>query len=133
MKKAIILISLISSISTQYSYANQNTVSDAYLLFNITNNNPSIELAVLSPEEMKNTEGAFWQYGLGGLAGMYGSGYGYLIGGGSNPWGFLAAAATGFTAGVWSPINGFRSGLTTLGSGLSAGIVGGYGSSVGWW
>jgi len=132
MKKAIIATLLSGAISVPAFAANGNDLADANLIFNM-DNSQSMELAVLSSEEMKSTEGAFWQYGLGGLAGAYGAGYGYLAGGGSSPWGFLGSVAAGGAAGVWSPINGIRSGVMTFGGSFSGGAVGGYGSSRGWW
>lgn len=132
MKKAIIATLLSGVISAPTFAASGNDFADANLIFNM-DNSQSMELAVLSSEEMKSTEGEFWQYGLGGLAGAYGAGYGYLAGGGSSPWGFLGSVAAGGAAGVWSPINGIRSGVMTFGGSFSGGAVGGYGSSRGWW
>lgn len=121
-----------AAISVPAFAANGNDLADANLIFNM-DNSQSMELAVLSSEEMKSTEGAFWQYGLGALAGMYGSGYGYLAAGGNSPWGFLGAATTGAVGGAWSPINGFRSAAMTFSGTFSTGAIGGYGSNRGWW
>lgn len=92
-----------------------------------------MQLAALSGQEMRETEGALWMNVLGGLAGMYGSGYGYLAGGGRNPYGFMGAAAAGFAGGAVMPVNGIRAGIGAFGSGFSSGFVGGYGSRRGWW
>ena len=79
-------------------------------------NSQSMDLAVLSSEAMKNTERAFWQYGLGGLAGAYGAGY-------------LAGGASG----VLSPVNGIRVGVRAFGQSFVGGAVTGYGSYSNWW
>jgi len=94
------------------------------------------EMALLSEQEMKETEGEWWPvvYRIGGgLAGMYGAGYGYLAGGGRDPYGFLGSAAAGFGGGLWSPVTGYRSAFTAFGGGFTGGAIGGYGSSSGWW
>lgn len=132
MKKAIIATLLSSAISLPAFAANGNDLADANLIFNM-DNGQSMELAVLSSEEMKSTEGAFWQYGLGGLAGAYGAGYGYLAGGGSSPWGFLGSMAAGGASGVLSPVNGIRVGVKAFGQSFVGGAVTGYGSYSNWW
>lgn len=95
-----------------------------------------MQLAALSQQEMRETEGAMWHrvawHGLGGVTGMYGAGYGYLAGGGRSPTGFLVAAGGGFAAGAWSPVNGFRSAATTFGSSFTGGAIGGWASRRGW-
>ncbi len=135
MKKVIIASLLSGAISVPVFAANENDLADANLIFNM-DNGQSLELAVLSSEEMKSTEGAFLQYGLGGLAGAYGAGYRYLAGGGSNPLGFLGSVATGGATGFFSPIDGIRSGfmgLVAFGSSFSGSTVGGSESSRGCW
>ncbi|NLY65038.1 MAG: hypothetical protein GX070_08825 [Alcaligenaceae bacterium] len=83
MKKAIIATLLSGAISLPAFAANGNDLADANLIFNM-DNSQSMELAVLSSEEMKNTEGAFGPWGaLSGLgigAWSYG---GYLAAGNS--------------------------------------------------
>lgn len=109
----------------------QFSAADTQMLF--AQDTMPMQLAVLSQQEMIETEGAVWQHGVGGLAGGYGAGHGYLAGGGSSPWGFLGSVAAGTAAGVWSPVNGIRSGVMTFGGSFSGGAVGGFGSSRGWW
>lgn len=95
-----------------------------------------MQLAALSGLEMKETEGAWWPvvYRVGGgLAGMYGAGYGYLAGGGRNPKAFLGTVLGGFGAGLWSPVKGYRSGLAALGGGFTGGTISGVGSWRRWW
>jgi hypothetical protein len=95
-----------------------------------------MQLAALSEQEMKETEGAWWPvvYRVGGgLAGMYGAGYGYLAGGGRDHKQFLQAAVTGFAGGLWSPVNAYRSAFYTFGGGFTGGVIGAYGTRRGWW
>lgn len=110
------------------------TDTDLQALFEVADK--PMQLAALSEQEMKETEGAWWPvvYRVGGgLAGMYGSGYGYLAGGGRSPAVFLGSVAGGFGAGLWSPVTGYRSGLATFGSGFTGGAIAGFGGSRGWW
>ncbi len=107
MKKAIIATLLSGAISAPAFAANGNDLADANLIFNM-DNSQSMELAVLSSEEMKSTEGAFGPWGAvgGGIGGIGNIGYqlgssnswnwgsfGYAVGGG---------ALTGFTGGAAS-------------------------------
>lgn len=69
----------------------------------------------MTDSQMQETQGAWVANAVGGLAGMYGLGYGYLAGGGNDPYKFIGAAAMGGALGFASPVNGVRSGLTSLG------------------
>lgn len=110
------------------------TKADLHVLFDHAGQ--PMQLAALSQQEMRETEGAWlpvvYRVG-GGLSGMYGAGYGYLAGGGRNPYGFVGSAAAGFAGGVWSPVSGYRAAAGTFGGAFTSGAVGGYGSSRGWW
>jgi uncharacterized protein (DUF697 family) len=97
--------------------ASNTDLSDASSIFNVQDQQV-LQLEVLFSEEMKETEGAWFTYALGGLAGMYGSGYGYLAGG---------------AAGLWSPISGVRSAVMTFGGAFTGRAVSSYGSSYGVW
>jgi hypothetical protein len=84
--------------------AGQLTTADKEFLFN----NPSVAKAeTLSPEEMKNTEGAWGWWGaiMGGLAG--GAGYiGTALGSGTWDWGWFASSVIGGAiagATLWTP------------------------------
>lgn len=94
------------------------------------------QVAALSHQEMQTTEGEWlpviYRAG-GGLAGTYGAGYGYLAGGGRSPFGFVGTSLAGGAAGVWAPVNGYRSGATAFGSAFTGGVVSGYGTRRGWW
>ncbi len=110
------------------------TDADISVLFEVSDQ--PMQLAALSEQEMRETEGAWWPvvYRVGGgLAGMYGAGYGYLAGGGRSPSGFLGSVAAGFGSGLWSPVTGYRSGLAAFGSGFTGGAIAGYGGRRGWW
>lgn len=86
------------------------------------------EMAVLSSVEMKNTEGAWVANAIGGLAGMYGAGFGYLAGGGENPYGFAVTALAGGAGGFFSPVTGIQSGLMTFGGAFISSGIGTWGS-----
>jgi len=120
----------------QAAPANVLTQDDLVALFGAEEAQKPLQLAVLSEQEMRETEGALWPrvvyHGLGGLAGMYGGGYGYLAGGGRSPTGFLVAAGGGFAAGAWSPVSGFRTAASTFGSSFTGGAIGGWASRRGW-
>jgi hypothetical protein len=58
--------------------ASNTDLSDASSIFNVQDQQV-LQLEVLFSEEMKETEGAWFTYALGGLAGMYGSGYGFWL------------------------------------------------------
>lgn len=82
------------------------------------------ELALLSDEEMKETEGEWWPvyHGLGALIGMYSGGYGYLAAGGRDYRGFLGSAFGGALTGAFSPVRSFSSAALAFGGGTTAGI-----------
>lgn len=75
----------------------------------------NLQATVMTDSQMQETQGAWVANAVGGLAGMYGAGYGYLAGGGNDPYKFIGAAAMGGALGFASPVNGVRSGLTSLG------------------
>lgn len=74
----------------------------------------NLQATVMTDSQMQETQGAWVANAVGGLAGMYGAGYGYLAGGGNDPYKFISAAAMGGALGFASPVNGVRSGLTSL-------------------
>lgn len=120
--------------SIEDSSAQPFDLSDHSLLFG--KGVAMMQFATLSQQEMVETEGDWWPviYRVGGgLTGMYSTGYGYLAGDGRDPFQFFGAAATGFTGGLWSPINGYRSAISTAGAGFTSGALGGFRSSRGWW
>lgn len=95
-------------LSTQF-----NEATDLSFAFDDTQN---LQATVMTDSQMQETQGAWVANAVGGLAGMYGAGYGYLAGGGNDPYKFIGAAAMGGGAlGFASPVNGVRSGLTSLG------------------
>jgi hypothetical protein len=108
MKKVIIATLLSGAISVPAFAANGNDLADANLIFNM-DNSQSMELAVLSSEEMKNTEGALGPWGAvgGGIIGGIGN-IGYQLGSGNSwNWGSFGyavggGALTGFTGGAAS-------------------------------
>lgn len=148
LKHVVVALAVAGMLSTQ-AYASEAQVeaaiqpaqavaafTDADLQALFEASDKPMQLAALSQKEMKETEGAWWPvvYRVGGgLAGMYGSGYGYLAGGGRSPTGFLGSVAGGFGAGLWSPVTGYRSGLAAFGSGFTGGAIAGFGGSRGWW
>ncbi|STY86111.1 Uncharacterised protein [Moraxella ovis] len=94
--------------------------ADLSFAFNDTQN---LQAVAMTDSQMQETEGAWIPNAIGGLAGMYGAGYGYLAGGGDNPYKFIGAAALGGALGFASPVNGVRSGLTTFGTGFASTYV----------
>ena len=94
-------------LSTQF-----NEATDLSFAFDDTQN---LQATVMTDSQMQETQGAWVANAVGGLAGMYGAGYGYLAGGGNDPYKFIGAAAMGGALGFASPVNGVRSGLTSLG------------------
>ncbi|MCX7599322.1 MAG: hypothetical protein N2512_10745 [Armatimonadetes bacterium] len=95
-----------------------------------------LQLSALSEQEMRETEGAWWPvvYRVGGgLAGMYGAGYGYLAAGGRDPYTFIGTALGGFAGGLWSPVKGYRSAIGTFGGAFSSTALPTFGSNRGWW
>lgn len=83
----------------------------------------NLQATVMTDSQMQETQGAWVANAVGGLAGMYGAGYGYLAGGGNDPYKFIGAAAMGGALGFASPVNGVRSGLTSLGVSFSSTYV----------
>ena len=71
--------------------------------------NSNLQAKAMTGQEMNDTQGAWVANAIGGLAGMYGAGYG--------------AAAMGGALGFASPVNGVRSGLTTLGTSFASTYV----------
>ncbi|SPX86974.1 hypothetical protein [Moraxella ovis] len=94
--------------------------TDLSFAFDDTQN---LQAVAMTDSQMQETEGAWIPNAIGGLAGMYGAGYGYLAGGGDNPYKFIGAAALGGALGFASPVNGVRSGLTTFGTGFASTYV----------
>lgn len=78
MKKAIIATLLSGVISAPVFAASSNYLADANLIFNM-DNGQSMELAMLSPEEMKQTEGAWIPNAIGGGVGFITGNYTYLV------------------------------------------------------
>lgn len=101
----------------------ENPMKFEHQVFDVKQDKP-MQLVELSQKEMKETEGAWVANAIGGVAGMYGGGYGYLASGGKSVGGFLAAAGGGAAAGVFSPVNGIRSGAMAVASGFAGGYVG---------
>lgn len=82
--------------------------------------NTDLQAKAISNQEMNDTQGAWVANAIGGLAGMYGAGYGYVAGGGNNPYKFVGAAALGGALGFASPVTGIRSGATALATGFAS-------------
>lgn len=74
-------------LSTQF-----NEATDLSFAFDDTQN---LQATVMTDSQMQETQGAWVANAVGGLAGMYGAGYGYLAGGGNDPYKFIGAAAMG--------------------------------------
>ena len=55
----------------------------------------NLQATVMTDSQMQETQGAWVANAVGGLAGMYGAGYGYLASGGNDPYKFIGAAAMG--------------------------------------
>lgn len=122
MKKAIIATVMSGVISAPTFAANGNELAHANQIFNL-DSSQSMELAVLSPEEMKSTEGAWINFAAMGTAGGFFGGLSY-------------ANSVPSSQRTWS-------GWTmAIGSGAAGGMIGGlpygtfrtafYGGSVGY-
>ena len=76
---------------------------------------------------MKDTQGAAIPVALyhaaGGIAGLYGAGYGYLAAGGRDPYAFTTAVAGGLASGLFSPVRGFGSAALAVGAGATSGVI----------
>lgn len=110
MKKILIATLLGSVISSPAFATSDNELKDANLIFSMdADTNYSMELAVLSQEEMKSTEGALGPWGAlgGGIVGGIGN-VGYQLGSGNSwNWGSFGysvagGALTGFSGGAAS-------------------------------
>ena len=88
-----------------------------------------MQLAVLSDQEMKETEGAWWPWVGFGVAGGIGNTYGYISSNSNWSWGGAAYAfGSGFGGGLVASLPGttaYRLGYTALGGGMAA-------TSYGW-
>ncbi|MEN9463992.1 MAG: hypothetical protein RL217_173 [Pseudomonadota bacterium] len=120
MKKIMIATLLSAVVSASVFADNSNDLADAGLIFEM-DNSQSVELALLSSEEMKNTEGALAPWIIGGGVGALAGGGGYIYGWYDNKytWNtskFLGNAATGALAGAT-----FGAAGSLAGGGLSVG------------
>jgi len=109
MKKAIIATLLSGAISTPGFAANGNDLDDVNLIFRM-DNSQSMDLAVLSPQEMNNTEGEFGPWGA-------------LTGLGIGAWSYGGYLAAGNSFNV-------RDAVLTIGGSTLAGAWGGPGLSA---
>lgn len=122
MKKAIIATLLSGAISAPAFAANGNDLADANLIFNM-DNSQSMELAVLSSEEMKSTEGA-WVYhtarfGWGAVSG----GVGYTVSNyGTNSWSWGGLGRSVGYGGVGGLLGWNSASAATIGAGTSAAL-----------
>ncbi|ASK26631.1 bacteriocin [Neisseria chenwenguii] len=78
---------------------------------------------ILDENEMNQVSGGWVANAVGGIAGAYGAGYGYLAGGGKDPNKFLGAVAIGGLSGAFSPVNGIRSAAMTAGGAFTTSAV----------
>lgn len=101
----------------------ENPMKFEHQVFDVKQDKP-MQLAELSQKEMKETEGTWVANAIGGIAGMYGAGYGYLAGGGRDPYKFAGAAFLGGVGGAFSPVNGIRSAAATAGGAFTTSAIG---------
>ena len=110
-----------AAVSTPAFADSSNDLADAGLIFEM-DNSQSVELAVLSSEEMKSTEGAWVPYAIGGGIGFVSGNYSYLTNAAFSPtatwsWGSYAKAVGMSTiVGAINPVNSIRSAAVTMGS-----------------
>ncbi|MDO5056922.1 MAG: hypothetical protein Q4E06_06260 [Lautropia sp.] len=101
------------------------TEADASTLFEASGK--PMQVAALSSVEMKDTQGAAIPVALyhaaGGIAGLYGAGYGYLAAGGRDPYAFTTAVAGGLASGLFSPVRGFGSAALAMAGGVAGGAI----------
>lgn len=136
--KKLLAASVASSLISIPVFANEgltpSEIHDATLIFHHTNSeDQTMQLATLTDQEMRETEGAIIPvalYGLGVLAGGYGGGYGYLAGGGGNPYGFTSAVITGAAGGLVGPVRSISTGLITFTGGFLSGYAGNFNFST---
>lgn len=121
MKKAIIATLLSGVISAPVFAASSNDLADANLIFNM-DNGQSMELAMLSPEEMKQTEGAWIPNAIGGGVGFITGNYTYLVNSAFDrnaTWSWSSYARTVGTStvvGAINPVSSIRGAATAAGS-----------------
>lgn len=129
--KKLLVASVASSLISIPVFANEgltpSEMHDATLIFHHTNSeDQTMQLATLTDQEMRETEGAIIPvvlYGLGALAGGYGGGYGYLAGGGGNPYGFAGAVTAGAATGLIGPVRSISTAAYSFTSGFISGYV----------
>ncbi len=86
------------------------------------------KVATLDKAEMKETEGKWFWNVIGGIAGGYASGLGYLIGAGDNftAHGFESAFGTGFIGGFLLPGKSIGSAIATTSVAFATGWFSGW-------
>jgi hypothetical protein len=100
-----------------------------------------MQLAALSEQEMKETEGAWLLNAAGAFVGGFSGAYGYLTSVAYNPnadprsvaWGLTKSIALGAAWGAIRPAQSIGGALGRLSFSAARGAVIGYGSGRGWW
>lgn len=121
MKKMIIATIVAGSISSHAFAENGSDLIDANLVFSV-DESQSMELAILSPKEMKSTEGAWAPYLIGGGIGFVTGNYTYLVDSAFNDnstWSWSSYARTVGTAtavGAVSPVSSISGAARAVGT-----------------
>ena len=121
MKKVIVATLLSGAISVPVFASNGNDLADANEIFSMNNGQPP-ELAVLSIEEMKQTEGAWIPNAIGGGIGFITGNYTYLANSAFDrnvTWSWSSYARTVGTStlvGAINPVSSIRGAATAVGS-----------------
>jgi len=100
-----------------------------------------MQLAALSPQEMRETEGAYWLNVAGGFVGGLAGAYSYMTSAalshqGPHPhnigWGLTRAIAAGAVTGAIRPVNSIGSAFRSLSLGVASGYGNAFMSNRGW-
>lgn len=115
------------------------TETDLSALFEQTDK--PMQLAALSQQEMKETDGAWLLNFAGGILGGFSGAYGYMTSSAynrnANPssaaWGLTRSIAVGAGTGAIRPVNSFGRAFGTLAGSVGYGRIDGFAGSRGWW
>jgi len=101
LKQKLLVIIIAATTTTSVTAASINSFTDTDVASLFEQNVQPLQLAVLSAQEMKGTEGAWWPYVAAGAAGSFASGINYYHGNRNRTWGgWGTAVGTGVVGGA---------------------------------
>ncbi len=150
LKHAVLALASVGMLSAQ-AYATEAQVeaatqpvaafteADMAALFD--NAHQPMQLAALSDQEMKETEGAYWLNVAGGFVGGLSGAYGYMTSAVYNrnaspssvAWGLARSIGVGAAWGAFRPTQSIGGALGRLSFSAGRGALIGYGAGRGWW